>query len=263
MVSKKRMLQEFTIANFCSGAVSIEETGLESCDCSQLVGGVGPVSCVIVSNLYEHPCYTISVTKDIQVSFADVSAYMSVAHSPFVTCFGALQINVDGSESPPTYCYNFLQPFVRSFCYYYSYSDNDCVFSVDGVTCNSCSQQYCTSTQSDVPVWDCSNTLGMATGNRCNDDFLIPLFNGNFPYLTSCPPVEYPTAQTSPTTPPLSPTTTPPVEPPTTPMVPSITDPPYSVSSSDSRTNNRACQPWNDSNHAFRNLCSRDLPTLE
>lgn len=58
-------------AYICSGYVTVEDFGFKSCDCSQLVDGVGPISC----NIYDRYCFDVaenycaSVTVGGEVSF--------------------------------------------------------------------------------------------------------------------------------------------------------------------------------------------------
>jgi hypothetical protein len=135
----------------------------ESCDCSQLVNGVGPFNCTVYSR------YCFDVDEKYCAS---------------VTSEG--EIKADGTIANTQSCYDFTSPYTRSICYSDVFvpdpNSTDCGISIDGVTCNSCTTCNTSSVGETGIVWDCSNTvaasLGRGTGNQCTGNgYPLPLFD--------------------------------------------------------------------------------------
>lgn len=171
------MQGSLSFADVCSG---VEEADFESCDCSQIVGGVGPFSCTLLYwgcfNVTENYCACVTYEGEVSFGIAAASELNQAFHSPCCTCLLSHQIKADGSETFD-FCYKIIAPYAHSLCYGYDFSQNDsndtsCAVRVDGVACSSCARALCATSSPDKEgkVWGCTNavaaSLGAGVGNQ-------------------------------------------------------------------------------------------------
>jgi hypothetical protein len=162
---------DWTATDLCNS--SSPYFGLYDCDCENfdISTETGTVVCITYDGcLASYGCNDTCVTSEVDYT-----------------------VRADGSYLYEI-CYDFSSPYEQTACY--AYDGTGCSISLDDVACNSCEYReqnftfcpagVCSNYTSNCTVFDCTNAIGMNSGNSCYGDVIAPILGVCYNTTTNC-----------------------------------------------------------------------------